>query len=356
MNLAEATTMSQLSVPTPVKTVKDTLSSTQVAFRILARCEAGGYPYKHFPVNRHGAKAWAKKFLTSKEFQLMRINLNAAASPHQPRDPKRVKFYKNILASKMGKPPDFDPIVVDVNRRREGRTHLGYIPDVIVTDGKHRKASMLAAGINHYWAWVGKKAIKKMKPKDIKASAEFDIVPVKCDGSKIQSQYEMMAATVPAVSMPARQDTGSGGSRPKDHMHSKNGKKVNAQDCQACGAVSTGSLEPGAASDDKIPPDSSDVGSSVNASDRRKWNPDKPNLYPSGLKPGNANQFGLNKAAAYGNEIGPRVVNKGASKSELARGMEVKAGKKVGKIWTKKKKKMKADTGLANTLAAKGGK
>jgi hypothetical protein len=412
MNLEQANTMSQLSVPNPVKTVKDILSSTRVAFQILARCEAGGYPYKNFPVNRKGAKAWAKKFLTSKDFQLMRINLNAAASPHNPRDPKRVKFYVRELAAKGV--PDFDPLVVDVNRRKEGRTHLGYIPDVIVCDGKHRKASMLASGITHYWAWVGIKATKKMKPKDIKACADTIYLPP-CDGTKVMSQYEIMASTVPAVS-PPRQDAGSGGSRPKDHLHSGgpgSGRKPGSgrvrvpqqigrgpseirkprsdrktskaedkwarswgleagkvEDCNACGARSTGSLEPGSASDNKVPPDQSDAGSRTEASDQLKWNPRKSQPYTPGTGPGYADQFGLSEPAAYMNNIGPRVLNRGASRSEMSRSLnafgstglkpektnfDVDAEKKIGKLWTKKKKKLKADTGVANTLAAKKG-
>ena len=224
MNLENAVTMSQLAEPKPVKTVKEILSSTQVAYKVLARCEAGGYPYKHFPVTKDGAKAWAKKFLTSKEFQLMRINLNAAAAPHNPRDPNRVKYYIKANAD------TFDPLLVDVNRRKEGRTHLGYIPEVIFVDGKHRRAAMLAQGRTEHWAYVGLKAIKKM-PKQLEIKASHDEIylpPV--DKSKIASQYELMCATVPAVSMPPRQDAGSGGSRPHDHLHSNKKTKVKAAD------------------------------------------------------------------------------------------------------------------------------
>src|SRR5580692_11592389 len=139
MNLSQATTLSNLKLPMPVPVKEKKQSATKVAYSILARCEAGGYPYKHFPVNHHGARLWAKKFLTSKEFVLTKINLNAAASPHNPRDPKRVMFYARQIRANAENAKRFDPIVVDVNRRKEGRSHLGYIPEVIVNDGKHRK-------------------------------------------------------------------------------------------------------------------------------------------------------------------------------------------------------------------------
>jgi hypothetical protein len=353
MNLEQAHTLSQLSLP-KVQPKEKVQSAKKVAFGILARCEKGGYPYEHFPVNNKGAHDWAHKFLTSKDFVLMRINLNAAASAHDPRDPKRVKFYIRQIAANAESVKTWDPLVVDINKLKSGRTHLGYIPDVIFVDGKHRRKAMLACGIRSHWAWVGTKALKKMKAKDLKAadsSSDTEIYLPPVDGTKIASQYEMMAATVPALNIPTvRQDTGSGGSRPHDQNHPEMNakkKKVHAQDCNACGAVSTGSLEPAAASDEKVPPDQSDAGSDVSASDQRKFNSNKPNVYPGGLKPSNVQQFGLNKEAAYQNNIGPRIVNKGASKSELSRELnakgKVKAAIRVPKMWTKdKKKKMEA--------------
>ena len=318
MNLAQATTLSQLAMPVPIPVKEQKKSARRVALDILARCEKGGYPYKHFPTTLKGAEAWAHKFLSSKHFVLTRINLNAAASPHNPRDPKRVEIYKRQIMANVENAKKFDPIVVDVNRRKVGRSHLGYVPDIIVTDGKHRKKSMLAMGITEHWAWVGKKALKKMQPKDIKAHEVF-LPPV--DGTKIASQYEMMCSTTPALNIATpRQDTGAGGSRPHDQVHSEKTKKVKANGLCACeGAVSTGQLAPPDLSDMKVPPDHSDAGSRTDASDQRKWMPNTPQVVPSGANPGNADRFGLNKAAAYANNIGPRVINKGASRSEMSR-------------------------------------
>ncbi len=72
---------------------------------------------------------------------------------------------------------------------------------------------------------------------------------------------------------------------------------------------------------------------------------------PGGLPPNNAKQFGLSKQAAYMNNTGPRIINKGATRSEMARTLEaakhmkgcscskckMAASKVVKKMWTKKK-------------------
>ena len=131
----------------------------------------------------------------------------------------------------------------------------------------------------------------------------------------------------------------------KNQRFNAAGKKVEAgkvEDCNACGARSTGSLEPGNASDLKIPPDQSDAGSRTEASDQYKWNPNKPQMYPSGAKPGDANTFGSPPFLPPGSGVGPRVINKGASKSEMSRTLnakgKVKAAIKIKKMYTKKKK------------------
>ena len=317
MNLEQATALSNLRRPETV-VIPQRISNVKAAGKVLERCARNGYPYKHFPVNTKGATNWARKFLDSKEFVLMRIDINAVASPREPRDPKRVAHYLKCNAA------EFDPILVDVNKRREGKTLHGYCPEVIVIDGKHRRKAMLAQGHAKIMAWVGVKALKKIKPsKVMAASSLYDMELPKVDGTPIAAAFDLFAATVPTFHPPAiRQDTGAGGSRPKDHLHGKkNGKNGKEDEVCACGARSTGSLEEPSGSDTKVPPDSSDDGSFVEASDRLKWNPDKPQIYPSGAKPGDANRFSSPVYESPGSGVGPRVKNTGAHNSEMTRNM-----------------------------------
>ena len=150
------------------------------------------------------------------------LNINAAASPHMPKNPNRVNHYVHCSAEAL------DPIVVDLNKRGVGRSYLGYVPPVVVLDGKHRKMAQIQNGRTRILAWVGCRAIKQMppetlhevneKPKVINGN-EVYLPPV--EGTRIAAAYEIHASTVPSVGIPAvRQDGGEGGSRPKDAMHS----------------------------------------------------------------------------------------------------------------------------------------
>jgi hypothetical protein len=183
------------------------------------------------------SEEWANKWLYSKEFRLMEIdmeaaaslNINAAASPHPPKNPNRVQHYLHCSVDSL------DPIVVDVNKRRTGRSYLGYIPPVVVLDGKHRKMAQLHQGRTRILAWVGASALKLM-PKSTVHEVDEKVNPIRqynvdektlgikqvpYTGVKLQEAYELFAATVPSVGMPTmRQDSGEGGSRPKDSMHS----------------------------------------------------------------------------------------------------------------------------------------
>lgn len=368
MNIAQAHELSELRIPIKHEDKPKTRSARYVARQILARCERNGYPYKHFPNNDYGAMRWAKKFLDSKEFTLMAIDINAAASPNEPRDPKRVAHYIKCSAL------DFDPIVVDTNKRKRGRTHLGYIPEVIKVDGKHRSAAMLAQGHTKTMAWVGKKAIKKIKPsKMIQASSLKEVINknftslTSMNGHRnILASAAILAAVDSSVSINTpRQDAGEGSSRPRDHMHSKKSKKKKMKsntgiapkqtlpmrpetmdEMAACGARSSGSLGAHDISDMKVIPDSSDDGSSVDASDRLKWFADVPQNQAPGTGPGYTDRFGNPPLLSPGSGVGPRIVNKGASNSEFSRTVKAKgkveAGIKVKKMYTKKQKRMHA--------------
>lgn len=401
MNLEQSQSIANLQIPV-MNVTGIRKSRIQVAKRVFQLAASGGHPYRN-----HSPESWAKKWLKSKEFVLMEIDINAAACVHMPGHPEGVSHYFQCSTDSM------DPIVVDGNKRRMGRTALGYIPEVTVHDGKHRLKAQRMQGHTRIMAWVGTKVIDRIKKRggvEIHAAAwkkykKSGIIP---SMNKTEVAYELYAATVPSVGLAhtvTRQSTGEGGSRPRNATANINAKKkmkaggpgsgrrkeleslqrqaedsahqantaeeramwqkkaeihqreinklqgmggggtaggssasggsgsnplrmgimskkqkVKAADCNACGARSSGSLEDESASDDKVPPDPSDTKQRVDPSDRRKFNPTKPQLRAPGTRPGQSNEYGLNDAAAYGSNIGPRIPNGGASKSDFSRG------------------------------------
>lgn len=116
------------------------------------------------------------------------------------------------------------------------------------------------------------------------------------------------------------------------------------EDCDACGARSSGQLEDDTSNDDhKVPPDQSDSKQAVDPSDRLTWDGKKANNQTPGTKPGYSDRFGSPNIQSPGSGTGPRVKNTGGSKSDFAR--QLSAGKRVGKIWNKKKMKAVAPPG-----------
>ncbi len=392
MNLQSAKELSELRTPQPKKVEPKVRSAVQVARRVFKLAASGGFPYRY-----QTPEGWAKKWLSSKEFVLMEIDINAAASPNKPKNPARVAHY---LKCSIGSQ---DPIVVDMNKRKVGKTRLGYIPEVIVLDGKHRKQASIQNGRLTIMAWVGKRAVKRIKPsKTLKASIDRTHSIGNGNGNgngrvydKTSTTEYLYAATVPGQGIPTKmQDTGVGGSRPVDTMHTN--KKVKAGgpgsgrhpddiqkeyrekaergelqpgdkekyqrmvkvaeqqhdlragktgDCKACGARSSGSLEDTVSpSDAKISPDQSDASTRIDPSDRLKWNSKKAQLNAPGTK-GHASTIGYGSPnlESPGSGVGPRVKNTGASNSEFSRSMQfaikVNAkGKKIAKMWDKAKK------------------
>ena len=334
MNLQAAQDLAKLREPQQVSVQPKVKTAVQVARRIFQLAAAGGFPYKN-----HTPESWAKKWMSSKTFMLMEIDINAAASPHMPKNPTRVQHYMHCSKD------SFDPIVVDVNKRKVGKTLLGYTPEVVKLDGKHRSAALLAQGHTKVLAWVGCKAAKKIKPSKImEVNASAVTTPTFDTPSKIGTAYQLFASVVPSVGIPSiRQDSGEGGSRPKDHLHSGKGlfkKKVKAkvEECDACGARSSGSLvDDSSNSDHKIPPDSSDTKQAVDTSDQLGWDGRQANVYAPGTRPGYADQFGSPNFQAPGSGVGQRVKNTGASNSDFSRELRAK-GTKIPKIWNKKKR------------------
>jgi hypothetical protein len=78
--------------------------------------------------------------------------LNAAALSCSPRTENLV--LKKIYAR------EETPIVVDYNRNQVGRTPRGFVPQIIVIDGKHRFQAATLRGETHILAWVGEQAME----------------------------------------------------------------------------------------------------------------------------------------------------------------------------------------------------
>src|ERR1700722_17711345 len=208
--------MPQAGVPIKTRT------KFQIAKRVFQLAASGGFPYTGMSY-----KDWAKKWLTSEVFRLMEIDINAAASPHLPKNPERVAF--RLLCST----DSMDPIVVDLNKQKTGKSHLGYIPKIVVLDGKHRKQAQMLQGHTRILAWVGCKAEKGLSNVKVIDKIDFrNVKPVYVQPSPANVSYVMHCATIPATgSAMLDQSGGEGGSRPRPAM-----VKANKQRCPKCGS------------------------------------------------------------------------------------------------------------------------
>jgi hypothetical protein len=220
-NLQAAVSLAELMNPivgVPLKT----RTKLEVAKRVFTLAAAGGFPY-----TGQTYKDWAKKWLTSDTYQLMEIDINAAASPHLPKNPERVAFRLLCASDSM------DPIVVDLNKQKTGKSHLGYIPRIVVLDGKHRKQAQMLQGHSRILAWVGCRAEKHLSNTRVIDYLDFSKVkpPVLGKGITIQASqltmprsghslttdFNLHCATTPATGqVMLDQSGGEKGSRPKD--------------------------------------------------------------------------------------------------------------------------------------------
>jgi hypothetical protein len=356
MNLEDSIAYSNLmQAPKIVEPKKR--SKVDVAKRVFQLAANGGFPYKYAT-----PEGWARKWLTSREFTLMEIdihaaaslNVNAVASPHKPKNSNRVEHYFHCSADAL------DPIVVDLNKRNVGKSYLGYVPEVIVLDGKHRKMAQLRQGRTKILAWVGCEAAKQLqkykKVMRVVDAAREDIFMPPVEPTKMASTIELFAATVPATGLAnvsPRQTAGEGGARPKDSIHGKKirdretneikseikellaskernavsakrirslAKELKRRYLEGCGARSSGSL---------VNNDSSD------SSAKLEWDSKKPQAFAPGTYPGYVDTFGDN-GGGLGSGIGPRIQgNEGATKSEMARILHAHKDCKCGGECTK---------------------
>ena len=151
MNLEQSLHAQALNSPNTEECLceKARVSAEQMARRVFAAARAHGHPYENTTVEQ-----WARKWLASDEFVLMEIDAAAVAIPLAPKNPQTV--IKHMLNA-AGELP---PVVVDLNKRKIGRTPTsGYIPPVIVLDGKHRHMADVMNGHARVRAWVGVREI-----------------------------------------------------------------------------------------------------------------------------------------------------------------------------------------------------
>jgi hypothetical protein len=134
----------------------------------------------------------------------MEIEISKAALPGMPRNPNRVFEKMQAAASSL------EPIVVDVNKQNIGQTPSGYVPRVIVVDGKHTHMARRTQGYGTILAWVGEKALKYVRPK----KTEITITASKSNGKTTKIDAAV------AVSVP-RQDRARAGSAPHDNIPSE---------------------------------------------------------------------------------------------------------------------------------------
>ena len=185
MNLKQAMEVSRLSQTTksqPMvrKTAED------IARRVFELAAQAGRPFENLT-----HKDWAKRWLASKEFVLMEIPLGKAALPMRPKN-------QNLVLHKVTAAADEEPIVVDMNKRGIGAAFAGYVPDVIVVDGKHRHVAYTIQGRGRCMAWVGVKAVKSVQ----EVNPKLDIAT-----SAATKKTNIEKAAILATSVPAQSDS-----------------------------------------------------------------------------------------------------------------------------------------------------
>lgn len=151
MKLAEANVFARLREDGYGKRIsKEIKNALELAEGIFAEAEEREQPFLY-----HTPETWAKKWLPSRKFRLMRLPLNAAAMPCEPKGANLVLKKIHAMESK--------PIVVDYNRNQVGKSFHGFVPQVIVIDGKHRFKAAMLRGETHIMAWVGELAAESMQ-------------------------------------------------------------------------------------------------------------------------------------------------------------------------------------------------
>lgn len=366
-NLESALSQASLMMPASMQHISNPnkpRTRFQVAKRVFQLAASGGFPYTGMTY-----KQWGKKWLSSDTFRLMEIDINAAASPHLPKNPERVAF--RLLCSV----DSVDPIVVDVNRQKVGNSHLGYIPSVIVVDGKHRKQGQMLQGRTRILAWVGCRAQKKIKNATVIDELKFVQVKPLAAGRTVlaeatplsyvrgqkerplESAINLHCAVSPAGgAVILDQSGGEGGSRPKNATVEAKKDKLKSSGAGGMG----GSLGGGSGSNPltmrgkgKVVDECDACGPALSegAFKSEKEYQTTPNIKAPGAKAwsGMISADPKKNSPSPGSGVGPRLHRStGATRSEMSRladtvpvkASNVKAKSKViDKVWTKDKSK-----------------
>lgn len=128
------------------RTVAKCKTAKELTEEIFAEAKDRGEPFARTP------ESWSKHWLPSKKFHMVRLPLNAAALPCEPK-------VDNLVLKKIHARED-KPIVVDYNKNQIGQAMNGYIPENIVIDGKHRFKAAHLRGESHIMAYVGEEALE----------------------------------------------------------------------------------------------------------------------------------------------------------------------------------------------------
>ncbi len=208
MNLQDAVELQKL----PVQRPKTSLKAMEVAKRVFELSARYGEPYEN-----QTPETWKKDWLASDRFVLAEVGTEQVGIPYAKKiNPEKVR--RSIAASADGQ---MEPIVVDLNRQQIGRTPLGYVPKVIVVDGKHRHRAQVEMGKDRVLAWVGEKAMTELKNRQyggkrfvMEAASSETYEQVRPMSNLLATATLYSAIAVKPSSAMTRQDTGDGGSRP----------------------------------------------------------------------------------------------------------------------------------------------
>jgi hypothetical protein len=187
------------------KTAKET---AEMVFELSA---AVGEPYRDAV-----PEVWASRWLVSKKFVLVDIDPRQVAVPYANKISR-----SKVMATMQASVDSMPPIVVDLNVQKIGRSGTGYIPSLIVVDGKNRHRAQMLCGRDRISAWVGEKALVELQAR---AAVRKHFVIDRTDNpgrslSKIEIEAALMAPSGGSPVSVARQDTGDGGSRPVGSPH-----------------------------------------------------------------------------------------------------------------------------------------
>lgn len=340
MNIEQAVAITNMKKQQNVLLLQGQTTKTakEIAVLVFDLSAAAGEPYKNAT-----PKVWAERWLASKKFVLVDIDPRQVAVPFVNSISR-----SKVLATMQASASSLPPIVVDINLQGIGKTATGYVPSLIVVDGKHRHRAQMLCGRDRITAWVGEKALAQLQAR---AAVRKNFVIDKAQSSSrplsnIEVQAALNAPSGGHIMAPTRQDTGDGGSRPSGGAHTptRTGPQSPTTSMRSAGGQSSGA-GPGSGVSG-LNPARTGIYSDADPSDRNQSDPsDRGQM----LDPSDKDQFshgapkqGDPRQQSPGSGVGPRTrPSTGASNSEMSRMM--KAGPiKVKKIVTHKKKNIQA--------------